>query len=93
MNLCEIGFTSTYEPESKVVNYKGHMLDVPSYTTYVCIDRLGRVWALSDTPKWDDTRSTWNLGREIVRAGLIVGTINKRFHGHDVRASLRYVGE
>lgn len=91
MNLCHMGFTSTYEPESKVVNYKGCMLDVPSYTTYVCIDRDGRVWALSDTPKWDETRNTWNPER--VRAGFVVGTINKRFHGHDVWASLRYVGE
>lgn len=91
MNLYHMGFTSTYEPESKVVNYKGCVLDVPYYTTYVCIDRDGRVWALSDTPKWDETRNTWNPER--VRAGFVVGTINKRFHGHDVWASLQYVGE
>lgn len=91
MNLCHMGFTSTYEPESKEVNYKGCMLAVPSYTTYVCIDRLGRVWALSDAPTWDATQGTWNP--EAVRAGLVVGTIDERLHSQDVRASLQYVVE
>lgn len=91
MNLYNMGFISTYEPKSKVVNYNGCMLDVPSYTTYVCIDCLGRVWALSDTPEWDETRSTWNPER--VRDGIVVGTINKWFHGQNVGPSLQYVGE
>lgn len=91
MNLCHMGFTSTYEPESKEVDYDGHILDVPAYARYVCIDRLGRVWALSDTPKWDETQGTWNP--EAVRAGRVVGTINKRLHSQDVRASLQYVSE
>lgn len=86
-----MGFTSTYEPESKEVNYNGCMLTVPSYTTYVCIGRDGRVWALSDAPTWDATQGTWNP--EAVRAGRVVGTIDERLHSQDVRASLQYVGE
>lgn len=46
MNLCHMGFTSTYEPESKVVNYKGCMFasaETAGCGRFLCINSLTEI--------------------------------------------------